>query len=92
MNKFKYLLLTVLSFSLVNAQGDPVTEENKLLKSWGLKFNARGYLKFRTAQSAEPQYQPWRPDLSVYRLNPMDVNGLDAMPPLVISAKQKSEK
>ena len=82
----------MLSMALINAGADTVTEENKLLKSWGLKFNARGFLKFRRELPVHSEYRPWNPDIPAYKLEDSNRIGHNAMPPLVISAKQKSEK
>lgn len=78
-------------FWLGIAQADQVTEENRLLKSWGLKFNTRGLLKFRGDNQPSTEYRPWQPEFSVYLLNKNTASDQDMMPPLVISSKQKTE-
>jgi len=74
------------------ACADRVSEENRLLKSWGLKFNSQGKLKFRSVQSERKTYQAWSPDLSVYQLLQTKQTEQEVLTPLVITSRQKAEK
>jgi len=71
---------------------DRVSEENRLLKSWGLKFNTQGKLKLRSVQSERKTYQPWSPDLSVYQSLQTKQPEQEVLIPLVITSRQKVEK
>ncbi len=93
MKKMLNLCLGVSLFVLARPVcADPLAEENRLLKSWGLKFNAQGNLLFRAGQVQQPPHQPWTPDLSAYRSSHTDKDAQPELRPLVISSKQETGK
>jgi hypothetical protein len=88
----KSFIILSLIFTPGFACADQVSEENRLLKSWGLKFNTQGRLMFRGEQTPPQTYQAWKPDISAYQSLESSPPVQESLQPLVISSKQKSEK
>ena len=88
--KIQRILLIILLFSsktMANAE----TEELRLLKSWGLKFNAQGLLRFNQSLRQQTVVKPWSPDLSAYHAILNGDKKQHQINPVVISAREKPE-
>lgn len=83
-------MLGIFSLAPVNADTD--AEEYRLLKSWGMKFNAEGELRFQRVPADAPvATSPWQPDVSAYRSRPQEQSP-ESLEPLVITSKQQADK
>jgi hypothetical protein len=85
----KILLGGLLWLAIIAVGADEQREENQLLKSWGLKFNASGKLFFQGEQKPGPELTPWQPDLSTYRSQPEQNMAAPDIQPLVVGSKRK---
>ena len=84
----KLIFLTII-LGLLTAPlfADQDVEEYRLLKSWGLEFNAEGILRFRDPVQNESHYNPWKPDLKKYQTRLSATQSNTEIDPLVISSK-----
>ncbi len=88
--KIALVLLGYLAAAELAADTD--AEEYRLLKSWGMQFDAKGMLRIRPGLVSEvPQAEPWQPDMSMYKAQPQSGDD-QALEPLVISSKHKPAK
>lgn len=67
-------------------------EAYRLLKSWGMQFDAGGQLHFKPEQplSTETQ-QPWQPDLSGY-LAEQTTAGVPPLEPVIIRTRRPTNQ
>lgn len=70
---------------MVSADKD--ADEYRLLKSWGLEFNAKGQLRFREGNAESPEYQSWEPELTRFQTEALLKKENVEIEPLVISSK-----
>ena len=71
---------------------DKNVEAYRLLKSWGMQFDASGKLHFRSQKDkADPSAERWNPDVSAFQSNKPQPVG-ETLQPLIISSKQATKK
>lgn len=82
----------LLFFSALPLQADKDAEAYRLLKSWGMQFDASGKLHFRSQQDkVGPSSERWNPDISAFQSSkPQPVE--ESLQPLIISSKQAAKK
>ncbi len=71
---------------------DQDSDENRLLKSWGFKFNAQGKLLFKAGDVPVKEYKPWNPEFSGFKASELQTNQNKIIDPLVISSKNKVDE
>lgn len=71
---------------------DQKTQENILMKSWGLKINAQGQPKYLQLHKNTAHYESWQPDMSSYRIKEPRKQAHEPLTPVVISATNKPAK
>ena len=87
MKFFGYILIVCAATSSSMVSADKDAEEYRLLKSWGLEFNAKGQLRFRESNAESSEYQSWKPELNRFLDEPrLKKNHVD-IEPLIISSK-----
>ena len=69
------------------ASADKDSDEYRLLKSWGLEFNAKGQLRFREGNAESSEYQSWKPELTRFQSEPLLKKNQVDIEPLIISSK-----
>ena len=76
----------------VVAQADGDAEAYRLLKSWGMQFNADGRLYFHASAESEPTVESsWNPDVSSYETNPPE-HTQHPLQPVIISSRQPAKQ
>ena len=82
----------LLLFFALPLKADKDAEAYRLLKSWGMQFDASGKLHFRSQQEkTEPSAERWNPDVSAFQSNKLQPVG-ETLQPLIISSKQAAKK
>ena len=89
MTKKREIMTLLLLLLATTVLADRDSEEYRLLKSWGIQFDAQGKLRFKPDEKKPTPYHPWKPDLSAYQALDAIQTRPEILKPLIISSRAR---